>query len=144
MQDESPGDETKENEVNFSSLFSEDDLSIACNVLDKLGQNLDVYNSRALRPLRVLMQPFFDGQKRMMFGGHDPADHSYKKLRRMRMGIEKHNQRAQDQLFIKQTKLRAGRFKKLELLSEQEGLEGLGNVPMILDGAVEDYNNENN
>lgn len=130
-------------EIDFATFpVSQADYEAACRVLRVFGraEQDGLYESPCCRPLRALLQPLFDRQRRKMFAGKTPEELASRKQKKIKRAQELERQRREDQQFLQRTVLRAGRMRKLEEIAARQG-EG-GAVPLILDGAVDDGFND--
>lgn len=129
---------TTNNDSNNTTLlpFPPEHLTIALQVLEALGRDISLYQSKPLRPLRTALQPLFQSQNQRMFDGKAKDDHDRLKHLHRKESHRRHLEKLEDQSFIEKTKLRAGRLQKLNNLLSTTNELGI-EIPRILDGAVE-------
>ena len=113
-------DKDKDTTVSPISPVTTEELDITIRVLKILSksENKIIYDSQPYRPLRQVLQPFFDKQKSSMFSGLNPGEHSAKQFNKRRMAQDKYNKILEDEKNLKRTMLRAGRLKRLEEIGE--------------------------
>ena len=118
--------------------FSDEEFNIALKVLKNLSlvQYADVYESPEFRPLRQILQVFFDRQRAKMFNGSNPENESARKMRKKQLANETNKKRLEDIEFLKKTKLRASRMQKLDELVHRD--DETISFSRILDGIADD------
>lgn len=135
--------EKKYPDIDFSTVpFTKDSYDATCNVLRALAasEHAEFYESHQCRPLRALLQPLFNRQRQKMYAGKTPDELASRKQKKIKRAQELERQRREDKEFLQRTVLRAGRMRKLEQIASHHG--GGGEVPLILDGAVDDGFND--
>lgn len=118
-------------------MIAPEDLEITLNVLKKLAEDNELYQSPSCRDIRKTLQPLFEAQVKGMFGGETTKDkYTHRQQQKKAKSFARNQQKVEDEKFISKTILRAGRINRLETLAkEQPGL--LSAAPMVLDGIAD-------
>jgi hypothetical protein len=115
--------------------FTEAEFETALKVLNCLDERHEVYESRAIKPLRKVVFKFVTKAQATVFGGTTPADYRRKKAHTKLKRSIRDKVLLHDRQLIESRKLRQARLNQLNALKEANPNS---NVPLIPDGAVDD------
>ena len=123
--------------------FSDDELAAAIKVIEALGKDEAMYQSKPIRGLRKALAPIIERTTKKMYisdSGQklNPDDYAAQRQAKATAAAKRNAQRLRDQEYINKTKLRAARIAKLSDLLTQGGTDEHATLPLIPDGWVDD------
>lgn len=138
----------KNGKLSYDLGFSEEELSVCCKVIEKIGSNIDMMKLPRLRSLRTALHPLIQ-EKMSKYAESLPQSKKGRKRRRNQeartlsdedgvdsIGRDARDKEAKleqmDREYINKTQLRAARLIELENLNEMQNVA----VPRIPDGAA--------
>lgn len=126
----------KTGEISTELGFTSEELKTCCKVIDKLGENPELFRLSMLKSLRQSLHPLINEHMKKYATSSVSVDKRHKKRRRKEMHAEADQAVLLEELerkYINRTQLRAIRIHQLEKLNEEQGFDSAA-VPRIPDG----------